>query len=99
MKIGVVTFEFNYNYGALLQAYALVSYLRSMGHTVQIFNRGWDTWAEQNKKPTLKKEVSRLLGKHITLRAINAFRNRYLPLTPRIHSDEELEQTAPNSLI
>lgn len=94
MKIGVVTFEFNYNYGALLQAYALVSYLRNMGHTVQIFNRGWDTWTEQNKKSTLKEEISRLLGKYITLRSINAFRNRYLPLTPRIHSDEELVQTA-----
>lgn len=66
MNIGIVTFEFNYNYGALLQAYALVNCLRSMGHNASILNRGWGTWAEQNKKPTLKEEVSRLLGKYVT---------------------------------
>ena len=41
MKIGIITFEFNYNYGAILQATALLDYLRGIGHSPLIINRGW----------------------------------------------------------
>lgn len=41
MKIGIITFEFNYNYGAILQATALLDYLRGIGHNPLIINRGW----------------------------------------------------------
>lgn len=41
MKIGIITFEFNYNYGAILQATALFDYLRGIGHNPLIINRGW----------------------------------------------------------
>lgn len=36
MKIGIVTFHFAYNYGAVLQAWALMTYLKSQGHDVEI---------------------------------------------------------------
>lgn len=36
MKITVVTFQFAHNYGALLQAFALKTYLQSIGHSVDI---------------------------------------------------------------
>ncbi|WP_296120483.1 hypothetical protein [uncultured Bacteroides sp.] len=55
MKIGIVTFEFNYNYGALLQAYALVSHLKGLGHDVQILNRGWGQPAESSTTQDLEK--------------------------------------------
>ena len=39
MKIGIVTLPFNSNYGGILQAYALQSVLKKMGHTVLTVNR------------------------------------------------------------
>lgn len=42
MRIGIITFEFNYNYGAILQATALFDYLRGIGHNPLIINRGWE---------------------------------------------------------
>lgn len=41
MRIGIITFEFNYNYGAILQATALFDYLRGIGHNPLIINRDW----------------------------------------------------------
>jgi hypothetical protein len=37
-KIGIITFHFAHNYGAVLQAYALQEYLKSLGHSVTIIN-------------------------------------------------------------
>lgn len=91
MKIGIVTFEFNYNYGALLQAYSLVECLKKMGHTAQILNRGWgDLEKRKNLKPTLNTQLSHYLGYYITLRKINDFRKKHLPMTKPINSEEEL---------
>ena len=38
MKIGILTFQFAHNYGALLQAYALKCYLNQLGYDVSIIN-------------------------------------------------------------
>ena len=38
MKIGILTFHWPENYGAVLQAYALQSYLTDLGHDVEIIN-------------------------------------------------------------
>lgn len=38
MKIGILTFHWATNYGAVLQAYALQTYLESQGHNVEIIN-------------------------------------------------------------
>lgn len=38
MKIGILTFQFAHNYGALLQAYALKYYLDELGHNAVIIN-------------------------------------------------------------
>lgn len=42
IKIGILTFHRAHNYGALLQCYALLTYLRSLGHDVQVI----DYWPE-----------------------------------------------------
>lgn len=94
MNIGIVTFEFNYNYGALLQAYSLVSCLQQLGHKVQIFNRGWGNWDDLNRPITLKQRIHNLIGRYVTLRGIENFRKRYLPLTVPIHSDKQLRNEA-----
>lgn len=38
MKIGILTFHWATNYGAVLQCYALQEYLRSQGHDVEVIN-------------------------------------------------------------
>ena len=38
MKIGIITFHFVTNQGAVLQCYALQTYLEKLGHTVSIIN-------------------------------------------------------------
>lgn len=38
MKIGILTFHWAVNYGAILQAYALQEYLKLEGHDVCIVN-------------------------------------------------------------
>lgn len=38
MKIGILTFHYAHNYGAMLQAYALTSLLHNWGHDVEIIN-------------------------------------------------------------
>lgn len=38
MKIGILTYHFAINYGAVLQCYALQQYLRSKGHYVEVIN-------------------------------------------------------------
>ena len=38
MKVGILTFHRAENYGALLQAYALFTYLRNMGHDVEFID-------------------------------------------------------------
>ena len=38
MKIGILTFHCAYNYGAVLQAYALQEYLKTLGHEVHIID-------------------------------------------------------------
>ena len=39
MKIGIYTLPLNYNYGGLLQAYALQTVLERMGHEVVVIDR------------------------------------------------------------
>lgn len=43
MKIGILTYHRAENYGALLQAYAMMSYLRSLGHEVSFVDY-WPTY-------------------------------------------------------
>lgn len=38
MKIGIITFHASFNYGSMLQAWALQTYLESLGHEVHIVN-------------------------------------------------------------
>ena len=38
MKIGILTFHRAHNYGAVLQAYALKTFLRSLGHNVKLID-------------------------------------------------------------
>jgi len=52
MRIGILTYHYAYNYGAVLQAYALKTYLESCGHTVEVLN--YNTSQLFRKKRSLK---------------------------------------------
>lgn len=50
MKIGILTFHYAHNYGAVLQAYSLKEYLRNLGHDVTIVHYKNKYVAENYKK-------------------------------------------------
>lgn len=66
MKIGILTYHRAENYGALLQSYALLTYLRSLGHDVSFVDYwpkyhsdyfGLFPWQQMNKRGPLRKMV------------------------------------------
>lgn len=67
IRIGIYTLPLNYNYGGLLQAYALQTVLEKMGHEVKILNRPLHVSEPFWKRPREKaKRVVRkfLMGQH-----------------------------------
>lgn len=95
MKIGILTFHSALNYGAVLQAYASVRFLQSLGHEAYVVDYKnpaisrafhpfkWD--ADRWKKSGLKYLVKypfRVLAKYRRSRAFSRFVRRQLPLIP-----------------
>lgn len=92
MKIGIITFEFNFNYGAILQATALRDYLRLQGHTVKIINRGWgplthNVQVEKSKASHFNSLASELLGRYFSLKSLLDFKRRHWTLTTSINKE------------
>lgn len=75
MKIGILTYHYSNNYGALLQAFALSRVLRDLGHEPIIINRSPKIEFEQNK---LKKFLEIPLNAYFN-RAFYNFRKQFLP--------------------
>jgi len=94
MKIGILTFHYAYNYGALLQAYGLQEELRNFGHTVKFINytpggknrRWWRGWGIRRGRYFFPASLKRL--------RFDMFRNRYLQQTPLCKSKEMLPNIA-----
>ncbi|MBE6294410.1 MAG: polysaccharide pyruvyl transferase family protein [Bacteroidales bacterium] len=91
MKIGIVTFEFNYNYGAILQATALQDMLQSLGHKVEIVNRGWNDDSKRTKNK-FRYLISKFLGKFYTLREINRYKKEHLNISRKVSNDKEIRE-------
>lgn len=87
MKIGILTFHWATNYGAILQAYALQKYLVHLNHEVYIINYhpyNYDiSWKDLLVHPGnllhLKKFINNLHKEH----KLSKFRNQYLNMTDR----------------
>lgn len=90
MKIGIVTFHWATNYGAVLQAYALQTYLENSGYQVEIINYV----PFRNKFVTT---ISRLLKRNFsyfkTEKKINYFRKKYLHLSKKYSFISSLKDT------
>lgn len=84
MKIGIITFHFPINYGAVLQVYALYKTLTDMGHDVEIidyqpvYHKKKFQWQWKNCGI-----VSTNLIYPFLTRKFNLFRNTALKLTPK----------------
>ena len=98
MKIGIVTFHWAVNYGAVLQAYALQDYLRGLGHDACLID-----YKPYNRDHNLKNFVLNRKLPHpfqyvreaLKDRLFEDFRRDYLVRTKRYGSLEELRQDPP----
>ena len=82
MKIGLITYHFSVNYGAIMQCYATCRALKELGHEVKIIN------LRQEEKHGIKHVFS--LYKDRTL---VRFMNEYYPeQTILYHSYDELKK-------
>lgn len=105
MKIGVLTFHRATNYGAILQAYALVSYLKSLGHEVEVIDYKPESMASLFSSinvPSIVQKVKRLL---INIYMIPSLKKRWLkrkmfwqyiehtlPMTNKVVKDIDMPQ-------
>lgn len=98
MKIGILTFHWATNYGAVLQAYALQTFLEKKGHSVSIINykplqfdhsiKSYIIYPRLLKKLLFRfSEVKRELIKDHNL---EIFRKKHLHLTKRLYSWEDV---------
>ena len=98
MKIGILTFHWATNYGAVLQAYALQSFLTKLGHDVRIIDYQPLTYEKRffqcfkTKRPWL---IKKNLIEFYKEQPFIAFRKKYLKLTTRYHSLQELKGNPP----
>lgn len=94
MKIGILTFHWANNYGAVLQAYALQNFLECMGHQVDMINycpEGYSYDFFDLLIPRNVHKLSILSREFIRTRKIDRFRKKYLKLTRRISKSSDLE--------
>lgn len=105
MRIRLMTFHTPKNYGAVLQAYALQSYLKGICDDVKIID--YDTPELRKKYPLLSK-ITSLKGAVLSVisllylppkiskyKSFSNFVNRYLDLTSRYNSTYELYKNPP----
>ena len=99
MKIGIITFHWATNYGAILQSYALQEYLKKMGHDVHIINYR----PKQYNKTLIKCILSPRfwltplkLKDYFKEQKLEEFRKEYLNETRLYESLDDLKSNPPN---
>lgn len=112
MKICTITCHDVYNVGASLQAYALQTYLKSLGHDVRIIDYKPDYLSKHYRldivgnpkydKPFVREAylLAKLPGRLRVLprkKAFDRFTAKYLELTKRYTSNEALKQEPPEA--
>lgn len=105
MKIGIITFHAAFNYGSMLQAYALQTFLEKKGHQVEIINfrperqkKGYPKPLNFSSKLTTKQSVKRLLLAPSTILPLykkwylfDDFLHKHLNLTKEYSTLDELK--------
>lgn len=94
MKIGILTFHWATNYGAILQAYCLQEYLRDEGHNVEIINykpKQYDfSWFRILKHPSLWRTIKNEFKNRKKESLLDTFRSKYLNQTRRYFTCSDL---------
>ena len=97
MKIGILTFHWATNYGAVLQCYALQEYLRSQGHEVEIINYKPKLY-DDNAFTFLRFRKFMNMNEYLQSRkkefALVTFRNSHLYQTKRIYKCKDIVKIA-----
>lgn len=92
MNVGVLTFHWANNYGAVLQAYGLCKMIEGLGHNVRVINHvpssnalpWWQGWGLNTGRPSMGLKRLRF----------DRFRDRYLPLTRECRTMPQLQSVA-----
>ena len=98
MKIGILTFHWATNYGAVLQCYALQNYLISLGHEVIIINYKPKQYDDNiSNFFNLRKFLNILeyFKEKMKEKALKEFRKEHLILTKRIFSFKNIPSNVP----
>lgn len=101
MRIGIITYHFARNYGAILQCYALQSYLESKGHHVEVFDYMTERQERNNSLHHKRENPIKNLAVNIALLPFEAkrrskerkfaeFESNMLALSPRLRTVDEL---------
>lgn len=101
MRIGIITYHFARNYGAILQCYALQSYLESKGHRVEVLDYMTERQARNNSLHHKRENPVKNLAVNIALLPFEAkrrskerkfveFERNMLTLSPRLRAVDEL---------
>lgn len=100
MKIGILTFHWATNYGAVLQSYALQQTLVEMGHDVEIINykpKRFDfSWRKYFRHPSAIRYIKRDYIQYQKERLLVLFRENYLNLTQRYYTNKDLIRISSN---
>lgn len=105
MKIGIITHPLIYNYGGILQNYALQQVLKEMGHEVYTIDRLTETALKTKVLSLGKRSLLKLSGKKVKLRGwqtkeefdiINrntrGFVKQYIKTTESITTNDEIDK-------
>ena len=96
MKIGILTFHWATNYGAVLQCYALQQTLAEMGHDVEVINykpQRYDfSWKKYFRHPSSIRYIKRDYIQHRKEKLLVQFRQEYLNLTQRYYANSDLDK-------
>lgn len=96
MTIGILTFHWSTNYGAVLQTYALQEYLKDLGHEVKIINYVPVKKSVKNcfqfRNP---KNIFNQLKDLKKEKSFIPFRKKWLQLTKQYNSLDELIENSP----
>lgn len=75
MKVGIITVHRAYNYGSVLQCYALQEYLKSLGHDVWVIDYR-QKWTEAVYKPFSLYYIWHFIKKHDIHAIVGYWRGR-----------------------
>lgn len=84
MRIGILTLPFNYNYGGLLQSYALQTFIKARGHDVYLIYQPYNHGIKQCIKKFLR------IGNFSSDSDFTSFQKKHMKRTHANYSNDDL---------